>query len=418
MGTKPATTAVTEDGLPTSVLGDAGRGDAQAVTAWLDEGGGVDARSAELDGATLLMGAAAVGNEAMVRMLLQRGASVNLQNSLGSTALMGAAINGHSTIVQALLDAKADASLQTESGGTALIFAEEQKQPAAAQVLRQHSKRPTAAAEARAAVAATELLAQVAAEQEAAAKKVAKGTKKKGKAAPTAAAAEPAAAAPLAGAFEPASAEAGLPVAMANAACEGDAQGVVAWLDGGGGVDARCVDGSNMTLLIAVAEGGQEAMVRMLLQRGASINLQDFFGATALICAAYGGHTTIVQALLDAKADASLRTTTGSTALLVAEQEKHIETVQLLRQHAKPQASGRPYDSHPVSGPLSGRRVRISGLKGRPELNEQCGVAGRFDAAKGRYEVAVEGEVEAVLLKSANLQETFEPPPSALTLKR
>ena len=45
--------------------------------------------------------------------------------------------------------------------------------------------------------------------------------------------------------------------------------------------------------------------------------------------------------------------------------------------------------------------------------------AGRFDSAKGRYEVAVKGETEAVLLKPANLQETLEPYSnllSALTL--
>ena len=49
--------------------------------------------------------------------------------------------------------------------------------------------------------------------------------------------------------------------------------------------------------------------------------------------------------------------------------------------------------------------MRIAGLKGRPELNGRGGVAGRFDAAKGRYEVAVDGEAEAVLLKPANLQD-------------
>ena len=65
---------------------------------------------------------------------------------------------------------------------------------------------------------------------------------------------------------------------------------------------------------------------------------------------------------------------------------------------------------------LSGRRVRIFDLKGRPELNGRCGAAGRFDAAKGRYEVAVEGEAEAVLLKPANLQEALAPVLSALTL--
>ena len=188
------------------------------------------------------------------------------------------------------------------------------------------------------------------------------------------------------------------------AAAWGGARAVAAWLDEGGGVDARCAERDDKTLLLAAAYGGQEAMVRMLLQRGASVNLQDSLGATALMLAAIKGHTTVVQALLDAKADTSLQCTSGGTALMIAEQQEHAETVQLLRQHAK--APGSPYD--PVSGPLSGRRVRIAGLKGRPELNGRCGVAAHFDAAKGRYEVAVEGEAEAVLLKPANLQEALD----------
>ena len=83
----------------------AGDGDARAVTAWLEEGGSVDARCSECGGITLLITAAAGGQEAMVRMLLQRGASVNLQGPLGVTALMIAAGYGYTTTVQALLDA-------------------------------------------------------------------------------------------------------------------------------------------------------------------------------------------------------------------------------------------------------------------------------------------------------------------------
>ena len=92
--------------LPEGVWRAADKGDAQAVAAWLDEGGGVDALCA--DGLTLLMTAALRGQEAMVRMLLQRGAGVNLQASGGFTALINAAFQGHTTIVQALLDTKAD----------------------------------------------------------------------------------------------------------------------------------------------------------------------------------------------------------------------------------------------------------------------------------------------------------------------
>ena len=215
-------------------------------------------------------------------------------------------------------------------------------------------------------------------------------------------------------------AKAGLPVAVTAAASEGDAQAVAAWLNEGGGVDARCAGRYGETLLMGVAAGGQEAMMRMLLQRGASVNLQNSLGDTALMDAAANGHTTIVQALLDAKADASLQDTNDTTALMLAEHYKHAATAQLLRQHAKRQtaeeeAAGVHAAAAAPTPNISGRRVRIDGLKGRSELNGRCGVAGRFDAAKGWYEVAVEGEAEAVLLKPANLQEVIEPASFALT---
>ena len=121
------------------------------------------------------------------------------------------------------------------------------------------------------------------------------------------------------------------------AAQEGEAHAVAAWLDEGGGVDARCAEYFDMTLLMGAARGGQEAMVRMLLQRGASVNLQDSLGFTALMHAAARDHATIVQVLLDAKADASLQSKSGYTALMMAEQGKHIAAAHLLRQHAKRQ---------------------------------------------------------------------------------
>ena len=106
----------------------AGTGDAQAVAAWLDDGGGT------VFGITSLMAAAACGGQdARVQMLLQRGASVNLQNPVdGCTVLMGAAAGGHTATVRVLLDAKADASLQDVHGATALMWAEQLKQTATA----------------------------------------------------------------------------------------------------------------------------------------------------------------------------------------------------------------------------------------------------------------------------------------------
>ena len=160
---------------------------------------------------------------------------------------------------------------------------------------------------------------------------------------------------------------------------DGDAQSVTAWLDEGGGVDARCAEREGVTLLIMAAAGGQEAMVRMLLQRGASVNLRDSIGITALMHAAVNGHATIVQVLLEAKADASLQSNSGNTALIITEHFKHTATAQLLRQHAKGQAdeaeAAAMHAAATAPTPnLSGRRVRIAGLKGRPELNGLSGV--------------------------------------------
>jgi len=119
---------------------------------------------------------------------------------------------------------------------------------------------------------------------------------------------------------------------------------VATWLDDGGGVDARCAEHKGAMLLMAAAQGGHNAMVQMLLQRGASVNLQGSHGHTALICAADKGHLTVVRALLDAKADTLLQTTgingyDSHTALTMAEDYKHAATAQLLRQYAKRQAT-------------------------------------------------------------------------------
>ena len=223
MCSSPAT-----EGLPTRLIVAAGKGESQAVAAWLHEGGGVDAGCAECDDGTLLMGAASGGQEAIVRMLLQRGASVNTQGSSGVTALMYAAIFGRTTIVQTLLDAKAETTLRDSDGKTALMWAERCKHIAAAKILRQHAERQMVEAKTRAAASAThaaaaagammdELLAEDAAEKEATAKK-GKGKKKKDKAAPSVVASEPMiAAAPLASTPRSAAAEEGPPADVSDA---------------------------------------------------------------------------------------------------------------------------------------------------------------------------------------------------------
>ena len=71
----------------------------------------------------MLHTAAVNGHLALVRELLKRGASVDLQSSLGGTALMFAAARGHLSIVLVLLQHSANPDLQNIDGGTALMLA-------------------------------------------------------------------------------------------------------------------------------------------------------------------------------------------------------------------------------------------------------------------------------------------------------
>ena len=72
------------------------------------------------------------------------------------------------------------------------------------------------------------------------------------------------------------------------AAERGEEAPLLAWLAGGGRVDATYERGgvSGITLLMFAAIHGHERMVELLLQRGAEANLQNSKGDTALMLAA------------------------------------------------------------------------------------------------------------------------------------
>ena len=88
--------------LPLEMYLSAERGELQKVASWLHKGGPVDALYSDIptEGGRsstfgLLHAAARNGQLEIVRLLLKRGASVNLPSGLGGTALTAAAINGH-----------------------------------------------------------------------------------------------------------------------------------------------------------------------------------------------------------------------------------------------------------------------------------------------------------------------------------
>src|SRR5438094_871642 len=80
--------------------------DAAAVRRLLTEG--VDPNAADGEGRTVLMLAAASGQNEIARVLLEQGAEVDRRRPEGATALHAAASQGHTEMVRLLLEAGAD----------------------------------------------------------------------------------------------------------------------------------------------------------------------------------------------------------------------------------------------------------------------------------------------------------------------
>ena len=84
---------------------------------------GADVNLKASDGATPLLTAASIGSAEVVRLLLDKRAKVDAVDKLGGTPLMCAADRGDDEIVDALLSAGADPSLRDAKGMTAIDLA-------------------------------------------------------------------------------------------------------------------------------------------------------------------------------------------------------------------------------------------------------------------------------------------------------
>jgi ankyrin repeat protein len=96
-------------------------GDPGAVTHALDRGADIEGRDPGFchDADTPLIVAANVGNDAIVELLLSRGARVNASSESGWTALLRACNGGHLACAKLLLDAGADPALVNDEGYSA-----------------------------------------------------------------------------------------------------------------------------------------------------------------------------------------------------------------------------------------------------------------------------------------------------------
>ncbi|KAI8710370.1 hypothetical protein NCS52_01582000 [Fusarium sp. LHS14.1] len=97
------------------------------------------------------------------------------------------------------------------------------------------------------------------------------------------------------------------------------------------GINIDAKDSYGQTPLSWAAENGHEAVVRLLLDRGAHIEVADkMWGRTPLSWAAEVGHEAIVRLLLDRGADTEATDEDGLTPLLLAVENGHEAIVRLL----------------------------------------------------------------------------------------
>jgi len=74
-------------------------------------------------GSTAMIIASYYNHTAVIKILIQWGADLELKDNLGNTALMGASFKGHKETVSLLLDAGAEINAENEQGATAVTFA-------------------------------------------------------------------------------------------------------------------------------------------------------------------------------------------------------------------------------------------------------------------------------------------------------
>jgi hypothetical protein len=112
------------------------------------------------------------------------------------------------------------------------------------------------------------------------------------------------------------------------AAATGDVAEVRALLAVGVAVDA--VDRQGRTALLLAVEGDRVEIARLLLDAGASPNVQAANEDTPWLLAGASGRTAILAAMIPHAPDLSIRNRFGGNALIPACERGHVETVELL----------------------------------------------------------------------------------------
>lgn len=223
---------------------------------------GVSIRARDRFGNTGLLLAARMGETKVMERLLAEGAEIDYQNLAGSTALLRAVTLNRRRAVKLLLEAGADPGLANRRSVTPLTAAAFNGNDRLVKML-------------------------------------------------------------LAAGVDPTVIDATGKAPLVYAAAKGFADVAESLLDAGLAVDSRF--GNELTALMWAAGHSNEvpvaeglATVRLLLSRGAAVDLADNRGRTALMIAAERGHAEVVAELLAAGADPAARDLEGKSALDLA----------------------------------------------------------------------------------------------------
>ena len=256
-------------------------GHTEIVKVLLERGAQVDLQ--DNGGWTALMWASYSGCTEIVNVLVERGAQVDLQNNVGLTALIWASGRGHTEIVRVLLERSAQVDLQNNDGWTALMWASCRGHTEIVNVLLQRG----AQVDLQDTDGSTALM--LASDNED--MDIAKLLMDHG-------------------------AKVGRDHVLVAACMSGDDSLVLSLINSG--VNVNClvkIDGSEWSPLMMASSEGHTDIVKLLLQRGAQVDLQDNVGLTALMWASEAGNVETVQLLLEHGARVDLETNDGITAM-------------------------------------------------------------------------------------------------------
>jgi len=256
---------------------------------------GADVKLGSGEGTTALMRAASANRTEVMSLLISSGADVNARNKAGMTALMVAAFGGYADAVRSLLANRADPNAKDNQGRTALMAGATSGSAAVLDALFGAGADPTVT-DAGHGTPMTYAAAGGHAD--------AMQALQKHGITPTAS-----------------------DLALAASGCHPEA----VQLSLASGIGANGVEGE-VVPLVSAAGANCTDVVRLLLERGASIDAKDRNGSTALMKAAEAGHTDLVQLLLDRGADMNAADASGRTAWMFAAMGGYTDIANIFKQ--------------------------------------------------------------------------------------